>query len=112
VNDDDVLTDVERRVRAVLRPDQEQVRHVIKGALAIATAPQRQRHVRLLAAGTAALAIVVALIWRTSAPVAPVLHISGSGSVIVVTSDDGRRWVVNTQRTSEVRGAYVIVFPQ
>jgi len=30
----------------------------------------------------------------------------------VVTSDDGRRWVVNARRNSTARGEYVIAFPQ
>jgi len=112
MRDDDVLTAAERRVRAVLRPGDEQVRRVIDGALSPAAGRRRLLRFSLLAAGTAALAIVVAVVWRASAPAPPALHVSGSGSVVVVTSDDGRRWLVNSERGSEVRGTYVIVVPR
>jgi hypothetical protein len=112
MRDDDVLTDVERRLRAALRPDDERVRHVIRGALSSGNGIDRWRRLPLVAAGAVALVIVAALAWY-SYPSAPRgLHVSGSGSMIVVTSDDGRRWVVNTSRSSEVRGGYVIVIPE
>jgi hypothetical protein len=110
--DDEVLTNLERRLRAALRPDDERVRHVVEGALSSGSGIDWPRRLRLVAAGAAALVIVAALVWPASAPAPRGLHVSGSGSVIVVTSDDGGRWVVNTDRSSEVRGAYVIVFPQ
>ena len=44
MHDDDV-TNVERRLRAVLQPDDERVRHVIAGALS----PDRQIHRAILA---------------------------------------------------------------
>jgi hypothetical protein len=56
--------------------------------------------------------LVIAQFWRASAPLPPALHISGTGSVLVVTSDDGKRWVVNVQRESTARGQYVIAFPR
>ena len=107
---DDDLTNAERRLRAVLQPDDERVRRVIAGALS----PDRQIHpvrpLGLLAACVVAL-LVIAQFWRASAPLSPALHISGTGSV-VVTSDDGRRWVVNAQHNSTARGEYVIAFPR
>ena len=111
-DDDDVLTDVERRLRVALRPDDDDVRHVVQGALASGSGIERQRRLPLVAAAISALVIVSALVWRVSAPAPGGLHVSGSGSVIVVTSDDGRRWVITTDRSPKVRGAYVIVFPQ
>ena len=108
---DDDVTSAERRLRAVLQPDDERVRHVIAGALS----PDRQIHplrpLGLLAASVVAL-LVIAQFWRASAPLSPALHISGTGSVVVVTRDDGRRWVVNAQRNSTARGEYVIAFPR
>jgi len=108
---DDAITNVERRLRAVLQPDDERVRHVIARALS----PDRQIHplrpLGLLAACVVALLVIVQL-WRASAPLPPALHISGTGSVVVVTSDDGKRWVVNVQRESTARGEYVIAFPR
>jgi hypothetical protein len=110
MHDDDV-TNVERRLRAVLQPDDERVRRVIVGALS----PDRRIHplrpLGLLVGCVVAL-LVIAQFWRTSAPLPPALHISGTGSVLVVTSDDGKRWVVNVQRESTARGEYVIAFPR
>ena len=69
-----------------------------------------------LALGLLAACVVVLLVigqlWRASAPLPPALHISGTGSVVVVTSDDGKRWVVNVQREPAARGEYVIAFPR
>ena len=108
---DDDLTNAERRLRAVLQPDDEGVRRVIAGALY----PNRQIHplrpLGLLAACIVAL-FVIAQFWRASAPLSPALHISGTDSFVVVTSDDGRRWVVNAQRNRTARGEYVIAFPR
>jgi hypothetical protein len=113
MHDDDVPTDLERRLRAALRPDDERVRRVIEGALSSRSGTDWLRRFPLVAAGTAGLVVIVAaLVWYEPASAPSGLHISGSGSVIVVTSDDGRRWMVDTDRSSEVRGAYVIVFPQ
>jgi hypothetical protein len=108
---DDDVTNAERRLRAVLQSNDERVRRVIAGALN----SNRQIHplqtLGLLAACVVAL-LVIAQFWRASAPLPPALHISGTGSVVVVTSDDGRRWVVNAQRNSTARGEYVIAFPR
>ena len=64
---DDDLTNAERRLRAVLQPDDERVRRVIAGALS----PDRQIHpvrpLGLLAACVVAL-LVIAQFWRASAP--------------------------------------------
>jgi hypothetical protein len=111
---DDDVTSAERRLRAVLQPDDERVRHVIAGALS----PDRQIHplrpLGLLAACVVAVValLVVVQLWRASAPLPPALHISGTGSVVVVTSDDGKRWIVNVRHESTARGEYVIAFPR
>lgn len=108
---DDDVTSAERRLRTVLQPDDEGVRQVIAGALS----PDRQIHplrpLGLLAACVVVL-LVIGQLWRASAPLPPALHISGTGSVVVVTSDDGKRWVVNVRREPAARGEYVIAFPR
>lgn len=108
---DDDLTSAERRLRAVLQPDDERVRPVIAGALSTDRQIHLLRPLGLLAACVVALLVFVQL-WRASAPLPPALHISGTGSVVVVTSDDGKRWVVNVQRESTASGEYVIAFPR
>jgi hypothetical protein len=59
-----------------------------------------------------ALAVAAAFLWRGTSPTPGPLVISGSGSIVVVTSDDGRRWLIQAQQSSPARGEYVIAFPQ
>ena len=108
---DDDVTNVERRLRAVLQPDDERVRRVIAGALSSDRQIHPLRPLGLLVACVVAL-LVIAQFWRASDPLPSALHISGTGSILVVTSDDGKRWVVNVQRESTARGEYVIAFPR
>ena len=58
------------------------------------------------------LAVAGGLWWRGTAPSPASLVISGSGSIVVVTSDDGRRWLIQAPQSSPIRGEYVIAFPQ
>jgi hypothetical protein len=113
MRNDDVLTGAERQMRDVLRPGDDRIRHVIDGAL---SSPRNRRPTRLLlvATGLALATAAAAVGWRAYVPprAAAGLHISGTGSVLVVTSDDGRRWVVDARRDREASGAYVIAFPQ
>jgi hypothetical protein len=112
MHDDDVLSGAERRLRDVLRSRDERVNMVIGRALA---GPRRPRRVgvRLLAAVTLAVIVLGALVvWRASAPRPPTLTILGSGSVIVVMSEDGRRWILNQQTEPAAHGQYVIAVPQ
>lgn len=109
---DDPLSDAERRLRRALRPGDDRVKDVIDRALSTAGRPRPARVVRLLPAAIVALIAAGVLAWRTWAPGAPALTIRGSGSVIVVTSEDGRRWVVDERDAPAARGQYVIVVPQ
>ena len=111
MRDDDRLSDVERRLKAVLRPGDDAVARVATRALA----PPHQypvRRLRLIAASLLATVLVAAMVWRSTSPAPPALLISGSGAVVVVTSGDGRRWLIHGQRETPVRGEYVIAFPQ
>jgi len=45
-------------------------------------------------------------------PVPPSLAITGRGSLLIVDSQDGRRWVVGPLPERRAGGNYVIVFPQ
>ena len=69
------------------------------------------RQVRVIGAVMLAFAVVAALLWRGTPPLPAPLVISGSGSIVVVTSDDGRRWLIQAQQSSPARGEYVIAFP-
>jgi peptidoglycan/LPS O-acetylase OafA/YrhL len=111
MRDDDRLSDDERRLNLVLRPGDESVARVIAGALRRRQQRPR-RSVGVIGASVLALAVAAAFLWRGTAPSPAPLVISGSGSIVVVTSDDGRRWLIQSQQSPPARGAYVIVFPQ
>ena len=111
MRDEDRLSEGERRLNLVLRPGDESVARVIAGALR----PNQQRprpHVGVIGASMIALALAAALLSRGTAPAPAPLVISGSGSIVVVTSDDGRRWLIQAPQSSPPRGEYVIAFPQ
>ena len=114
MRDDDPLTDVERRLSRRLRGGDDAVARVIAAALAPAAPRVARRRVgaRVIRGSILVLVIAIAVLWR-GAPRAPSpLLISGYGAVVVVTSDDGRRWLIQAQQSSHPRGEYVIAFPQ
>ena len=111
MRDEDRLSEAERRMNLVLRPGDESIARVIAGALH----PSRRRpgrHVGVIGASMLALAVAAAFLWRGNPPSPAPLVISGSGSIVVVTSDDGRRWLIQAQQSPPARGEYVIAFPQ
>jgi hypothetical protein len=110
MRDTDRLSEGERRLNLVFRPGDESVARVIAGALR-PSQPRRRRHVGVIGASMLALAVAAAFLWRDTAPSPAPLVISGTGSIIVVTSDDGRRWLIQAQQSSPARGEYVITFP-
>ena len=111
MRDEDRLSEGERRLNLVLRPGDESVARVIAGALRPGQRRPR-RHLGRIGASMLALAAAAALLWRGNTPSTAPLVISGSGSIVVVTSDDGSRWLIQAQQSSPVPGEYVIVFPQ
>ena len=110
MRDEDPLSEGERRLNLVLRPGDESVARVIAGALRPSQLRPR-RHVGVIGASIA-LAAAAAFLWRGTAPSPAPLVISGSGSIVVVTSEDGRRWLIQAPQSSPARGEYVIAFPQ
>jgi hypothetical protein len=111
MRDEDRLSEGEQRLNLVLRPGDESVARAIAGALR-ASQQRPRRHVGVIGASMLALAAAAAFLWRGTAPSPAPLVISGSGSIVVVTSDDGRRWLIQAQQSSPARGEYVIAFPQ
>ena len=108
---EDHSSDAERRLNRVLQPDDDSVARVIAGVLR-PTRQRRRRHVAVIGASMLAFVVAAAFLWRGTTPSPAPLVISGSGSIVVVTSDDGRRWLIQTPQSPPARGAYVIVFPQ
>ena len=111
MRDEDRLTEDERHLNLVLRPGDESVARVIAGAFRPPHVLPR-RHVGLIGAFMLGLAVAAGFWSRATAPLPAPLVISGSGSIVVVTSDDGRRWLIQAPQSSPVRGEYVIAFPQ
>ena len=106
---EDRLSETERRLNLALRPGDESIARVVAGAFH----PRQQRgrrHVGVIGALMLALALASAFLWRSTVPSPAPLVISGSGSIIVVTSADGRRWLIQAQQSSPSRGEFVIAF--
>jgi ferric-dicitrate binding protein FerR (iron transport regulator) len=112
MRDDDELTAAERRLGRMLRSNQDRVNDVINRALLPQRTMRARGRARLLVAAFIALIVLGAFVWRAPAPPPAALTISGSGSVIVVTTEDGRRWVVDERNESRPRGQYAIAIPQ
>jgi hypothetical protein len=111
-DDDDASDQVDRRLRAVLRPHETDVRRLAVQTLSVRSPTSPNHAVRWAAATAAAVLVVLAVaLWKGSTP-SPALDISGTGSIIVVTRPDGNRFVFQTSPGSPARGEYVIAFPQ
>src|SRR5882672_2592800 len=112
------LFDVDARVRTALTPGEAVTRRVVAAALAERrVVPQRRRWIAALvfAFAVALLAATGVWRWRFVAPPAAELRelaITGNGSVVVVASGDGRRWVVGPRSARTTSGSFVIVVSQ
>jgi hypothetical protein len=118
MDDETGLHDVDQRIRAALAPDEASVHRVLARALEDGGVRATATRVRSLARVTAlvcAAILVAAALWRwrqgPAPPAPPAFMISGSGSVVVVDSPDGRRWVVGPAPERRTGGNYVIVLP-
>ena|SRR6185312_7820550 len=110
MDDEQVLREVDARVRAALDADGETVRRIVGRALADAPAADRGRASRygLAAAVLVAASIVIAGVWQwRRAPSSPSLSVVGRGSTVIVESADGRRWMIGPQQP-RTGGNYVI----
>jgi hypothetical protein len=112
------LFDVDARVRAALTPGQAVTRRILTAALEDRhVVPGRMRWIVALAVafGVAIVTAVGLWRWRVVPPPAAELRelaITGNGSVVVVASADGRRWVVGPASPRTTGGSYVIVVSQ
>jgi hypothetical protein len=118
MDDEPGLHDIDRRVRAALAPDETAIHRVLARALqgsGVRTPVTRARGVARVTALVCAAVLVAATVWRwrqgsaPEAPPPPAFTITGSGSVVVVDSPDGRRWVVGSAPARRTGGNYVIV---
>ena len=118
MSDEDTLFDaIDSRVRAALRPDEDACRRVVAGTLADSQAPSRPRWpLRLSVVMATALALILVVggfEWRrrTSRAPSPSLTVTSDGAMLVVVSQDGRRWIVGPSLPPR-RGNYVMVITE
>jgi hypothetical protein len=80
--------------------------------------PPHRRHKTFAVVTVATVVLLIALtIWqgrkRAGEHTLPTsLAITGEGSMLVVESQDGRRWIVGPAAKRRIGGGYVIVVPQ
>jgi len=119
MDDENRLLEVEARVRAAVNPPAYVVDRVVRRALDDTDGPPQYRHRMTLAVVTVAtVVLLIALIvslgrQRPGESTLPTsLAITGEGSLLVVVSQDGRRWIVGPAPKRRTGGGYVIVVPQ
>jgi hypothetical protein len=116
MHDESDLHEVDARVRAALTPASDAGRRVASRALTIGQAiPSQQRRRRGAVAIAALLAVLVVagVQWSRTARrrTSPSLSITSQGSMLVVESQNGRRWIVGSPPARPTGGHYVIVVP-
>ena len=120
MDDEHTPHDIDQRVRAALAIDDGVTRRVLARALkAPIERPPRGRRVKGAVALTVGVAVVAGIsVWRpwrdapAPAPPPAALRITAKGAVLVVESQDGRRWIVGPPPARPIGGNYVLVVPQ
>jgi hypothetical protein len=119
MDDENKLLDVDRCVRAAVSPPAHVVNRVVARALADNDLqPAHRRHMTVLAGtGGALVLLMVLVVWQGREPadehtMPTSLAITEEGSLLVVESHDGRRWIVGPAPDRVIGGGYVLVVPQ
>ena len=119
MDDEHTLHDVDRRVRAAFAIDDAASRRVVARALnAPIGPPARGMRVKRALALIVGIGVVLGIgVWRQGrdapAPSPPAaLRITAKGAILVVESQDGRRWVIGPPPARQTGGNYVLVVPQ
>jgi ferric-dicitrate binding protein FerR (iron transport regulator) len=114
MNDEPRLLEIDSRVRAALRTNHAPCRAIVARALAVTPRTPSPRWRRPFAMATAAalalLLVVAALTWQRSAggSRSPSITVTSAGPVLVVQSEDGRRWIVGPSMPRR-NGSYAMV---
>ena len=119
MDDENTPDDVDRRVRAALAIEDAASRRVVARALnAPIEPPARGARVKRAVALIVGIGVIFGIgVWRqgrdapTPAPPAA-LRITAKGTILVVESQDGRRWVIGPPPARQTGGNYVLVVPQ
>ena len=112
--------DIDARVRAAVKPPADVVDRVVVRALADDCRPRQRWHpMRAGVMTVVALALLIGLTaaWQSrrhagQRTLPTSLSITGEGSLLVVESQDGRRWLVGPVPERRLGGSYVIVVPK
>lgn len=116
MDDERERLEIDSRVRAALRTNDDAWRRVVARALADAPRSTPHRWRGRLAIVTAAalvliLGVVAAVQWRRSAAARSLsqsLTVTRAGSMLIIESQDGRRWIIGPS-TPRRSGNYVMV---
>jgi hypothetical protein len=114
MNDEPRRPEIDSRIRAALRTSDATCRAIVARALTDTprTLPRRWRRPFVMATATAlALLLVVAgFAWRRGAgrSTSPSITVTSAGAVLVVQSEDGRRWIVGPSMPRR-SGSYAMV---
>jgi len=111
MDDERERDDIDRRIRAALTVDAAATSRIVERAFATHEARSRSWTSRALVAAAVA-AIVAGGVWQMRTSRTLELAISGKHAWVVVSSSDGRRWIVGPASDRRQRGSYVIVVPQ
>ena len=113
MHDERERDDIDARVRAALTVDEIVSRRIVERALGADAGATRTRRLLPRALFAAAvIAIVVAGLWQMRTSRTAEFAIAGKQSWVVVSSADGRRWIVGPGARTPRRGSYVIVVSQ
>jgi hypothetical protein len=119
MDDEHTPHDVDRRVRAALAIDDAVSRRVVTQAIKAPRARSfHRRRVMSSVAVTLGIGVIVGLVvwrqWRAvpASALPAALRITSEGAVLVVESQDGRRWIVGSPPARRIGGNYVLVVPQ
>jgi hypothetical protein len=113
MDDEHERLELDKRMRVAFAPDERTSARVVANALAASDArPSLSWRVRSVALTAVGLVILLAVFqWRRQAA-SPALAITGGGTMLVVESQDGRRWIVGHSEARQSGGSYVMVIPE
>ena len=116
MDDETNLSEVDARVRAALSAGPDATHRVLAAALADRSRRFARRRYAIATAAVVVSGLAVGTWrWPGTAPspwATTSLKVTNRGSLIVVESADGRRWIVGPAPARRTGGNYVIVIPQ
>jgi ferric-dicitrate binding protein FerR (iron transport regulator) len=113
MNDEPRWLEIDSRLRAALRTNHATCRAIVARALAVTPrtpSPRWRRPFTVATAAALALLLVAGFVWRRSAgrSTSPLITVTSAGPVLIVQSEDGRRWIVGPSMPRH-SGSYAMV---